>query len=94
LGHWNRQLATISIGAIYCLFVNSGNRRCLKYLILLIFGSSEKGGKIAESSAEGARAIRIDIGKVLATISIGGILCFFCKFLQSQILEVFNSAHF
>ena len=37
------------------------------------------GGKIAKCGAEGARAIRKDIWKVLATISIGGILCFFAN---------------
>ena len=37
------------------------------------------GGKIAEYGAESARAIEIDIWKVLATISISGILCFFAN---------------
>ena len=35
------------------------------------------GGKIAESGAKGARAIGMDIRKVLAIISIGGMRCFF-----------------
>jgi hypothetical protein len=36
-------------------------------------------GEIAEYGAESAQAIGIDIWKVLATISIGGILCFFAN---------------
>ena len=47
------------------------------------------GGKIAEYGAESARAIEIDIWKVLATISISGILCSFAngenhKYLKNQ----------
>jgi hypothetical protein len=37
------------------------------------------GGKIAEYGAEGARAIGNDIQKLLATISIGPIHCFFAN---------------
>jgi hypothetical protein len=47
-------LATISIGGIHCLFVKS---QILASLMLLISGSSEMGGKFAESGAEGAWAI-------------------------------------
>ena len=72
-------LASISMCAIHCFFANCENHKYLKYLILLISGSSEMGGKIAECGAEGARAIGIYIWKVLATISIGGILCFFAN---------------
>jgi len=63
-------LATISIGGILCFFANGENHKYLKYLILLISGSSEMGGKIAECGAEGARAIGTDIWQLLATISI------------------------
>jgi hypothetical protein len=51
----------------------------LNYFILLISRSSVKGGEIAEFDAEGAWAIGADIQKVLSTISIGGILCFFAN---------------
>jgi hypothetical protein len=49
----------------------------MKYFILLISGSSVKGGENAEFDAEGARTIGADIQKVLPTISMRGILCFF-----------------
>ena len=69
----------------------------MNYLILLISRSSEKGGEIAEYSAEGAQVIRTDIGKVLATISIGGILCFFVngknhRYLKYLILLISGSS--
>ena len=70
-------LATISIGGRLCFFSNDKNHKYLKYLILLISGTSKMGVKIAKCGVEGAQAIRTDIGKVLTTISIGGILCFF-----------------
>ena len=50
-------LATISIGRVFCFFLNGENCEHLKYLILLISGMSEKGGKIAEYSAKGAQVI-------------------------------------
>jgi hypothetical protein len=42
--------------------------------------------KIAECGAKGAWAIRNDIPKMLATISIGGIHCLFVNSEKSQIL--------
>ena len=54
-------LATISIGGIHCLFLHSDNYRYMKYFILLISGSSVKGGEIAEFDAEGAWAVGADI---------------------------------
>jgi hypothetical protein len=68
-------LATISIGGIHCVFVNGENCKFINYLTLLIPGGSEKGRKIAEYGAEGARAIENDIWMVMATISIGGMHC-------------------
>jgi hypothetical protein len=78
IGNEIRQvLATISIGGMCCSLVNCENDKYLNYLILLISGRSKMGKKIAKFAATGARAIGTDIWKVLATISIGGILCFF-----------------
>jgi hypothetical protein len=74
-----KMLATISIGGIHCLFVNSENHRYLTYLILLFSGGSEMGKKIAECGAEGAQAIRTDIWKVLASIIMCAIHCFFAN---------------
>ena len=54
-------LATISIGGRLCFFSNDENHKYLKYLILLISGTSEMGGNIAECGTEGARAIGTDI---------------------------------
>jgi hypothetical protein len=67
-------LGTISIGAIHCFFANCENHKYLKYVILLTAGSSQMGEKIALCGAKGAQVIGIYIWKVLATISIGGIL--------------------
>ena len=72
-------LATISIGGILCFFVNGENHKYLKYLILLISGSSKMAGKIAEYGAKGTQAIGNDIQKLLAAISIGSIHCFFAN---------------
>ena len=76
---FQKVLAIISIHAIHCFFTNCENHKYLKYLILLTAESSEKGGKIAECGAKDARVIRTDIWKVLATISRGGINCFFAN---------------
>src|SRR6202051_2546236 len=69
-------LATISIGGILCFFANGENHKYLKYLILLISGTSQMGEKIAKCGAKGARAIGRDIWQLSATISIGGRHCF------------------
>jgi hypothetical protein len=55
------------------------------------------GGKIAECGAEGALALGIDILKVLETISIGAIHCFFAnsenhKYLKYLILLTAGSS--
>jgi hypothetical protein len=90
-------LATISIGGILCLLVNSENHRYLKCLILHRSGSSEMGGKIAEYGAEGTWAIRIDIWQVLGNIAIGAIHFFFANsengnYLKYSILLILGSS--
>jgi hypothetical protein len=82
-----KMLASISIGRIHCSFVNSENHRYLKYLILLISGSSNMDGKIAECGAEGAWAIGIDIWKVLGNIAIDSIHVFFANCENSNYLK-------
>ena len=54
-------LGNIAIGAIHFFFANSENNNYLKYSILLILGSSKKGGEIAKYDAEGAQAVGNDI---------------------------------